>query len=90
MTQFHFHRARGVPEAEALRRARARLAAAPQYAHPFHWASFAVFGPGTVAVVATGPAWGLWAAGGALALIAALGLTRAVVRRRCRTAAAAR
>lgn len=44
MAQFHAFRAQGHGAAEAMRRAREVLAAAPNYAHPRHWAGFAVHG----------------------------------------------
>jgi CHAT domain-containing protein len=52
MGQFHHWLARGSGEAEALRLARATLAAAPNYAHPHYWAGFAAFGSH-----ATAPGW---------------------------------
>lgn len=44
MGQVHHWLARGIDEAEALRRARRTLMAAPNYAHPHYWAGFAAFG----------------------------------------------
>lgn len=44
MGQFHLHLAAGANEGEAMRRARASLAAASNYAHPSYWAGFGVYG----------------------------------------------
>jgi hypothetical protein len=43
MAQFHAFRAECRDSAEAMRRAREVLAAAPNYAHPRYWAGFGVF-----------------------------------------------
>ncbi len=43
MAQFHAICAEGVDEVEAMREARAILAAAPNYAHPHYWSGFGVF-----------------------------------------------
>jgi hypothetical protein len=44
MGQFHLHLAAGANEGESMRRARASLAAAENYAHPSYWAGFGVYG----------------------------------------------
>lgn len=64
MTQFHHFRARGIDDAAAMRQARQRLAGAEQYAHPYYWSGFSVYGP----PLAAGP-WAVpsWLVGGALA-----------------------
>lgn len=71
MTQLHHHRAAGAGDAEALRAARERLAAAPQYAHPYYWAGFSVFGPGAPADA--GARWPWWVVG-ALVVVALVAL----------------
>ncbi|MCA8957365.1 MAG: CHAT domain-containing protein [Planctomycetes bacterium] len=43
MGQFHYFVAAGHEPGEAMRRARAALAAAPNYAHPSFWAGFGVY-----------------------------------------------
>jgi CHAT domain-containing protein len=78
MGQFHHWLARGSGEAEALRLARATLAAAPNYAHPHYWAGFAAFGSH-----ATAPGWprgSLLFAGAGLAVLL-VGVWRVAVRR---------
>ncbi|MBK8976375.1 MAG: CHAT domain-containing protein [Planctomycetes bacterium] len=69
--QFHHFRAAGCEEAEAMRRARDALAAAPQYEHPYYWAGFAAYAPVAAAGEAELPWWslGLGLAGGLLALV---------------------
>lgn len=44
MGQVHHWLARGIDEAESLRRARRTLMESPNYAHPHYWAGFAAFG----------------------------------------------
>lgn len=62
MAAFHAERAAGCTEPEALRRARARLAATANYAHPHYWAGFAAFTATTVATPLAAwreaPLWG--------------------------------
>jgi hypothetical protein len=48
MRRFYDELAAGRTVAEALRRARERLAGEPQTAHPFYWAGFVVVGDGAL------------------------------------------
>ncbi|MEE2887887.1 MAG: CHAT domain-containing tetratricopeptide repeat protein [Planctomycetota bacterium] len=67
MGQFHRHLASGVNEGEAMRLARASLAAAKNYAHPSYWAGFGVYGVPHEGVAAAAPALG-WVFGAGLLL----------------------
>jgi CHAT domain-containing protein len=74
MAVFHAGMARGLSCAEAMRGARATLAAAENYAHPTFWAGFGVYGPTQPAVESAAPAarsrwpYGLLALAGVLLL----------------------
>ncbi len=72
MGQFHHWLARGCDEAESLRRARAALAAAPNYAHPHYWAGFATFGAREEGAASARTTWAIGFLALALAATAAL------------------
>jgi len=86
MAVLHHERARGCSTAEALRAARARLSALPNYAHPHYWAGFAAItnesprGAARRFDLAELPLWG----GAACALLASLMWAKGRPRRRRR------
>ncbi|MEE9127478.1 MAG: CHAT domain-containing protein, partial [Planctomycetota bacterium] len=67
MGQFHHFRGRGHGDAEALRRARERLAATQNYRHPYYWAAFGLVAAPSAPASAAGALLRWWW----LALIAA-------------------
>ena len=69
MAQFHAFRANGDDAAEAMRRAREVLAAAPNYAHPRYWAGFAVHGGDGSPASPSDLRWYLALAGGVLLVV---------------------
>lgn len=80
MGQFHYFRSRGRHEAEALRAARERLASSANYAHPYYWAGFSIYGGGTPPATPARMKTRLWGWVGAAVVVA--GLAAVLVRRR--------